>query len=163
MVFIKKKTNSVPVENKSSEMFGNPFWWQLEECRALWRTWAPSLPYLLTMIIYLKTQARALVWHCGRQSFDKGSRLEFLTNNLFHAFVWGINGSGLRFSFSNLKNVPASWEAQGFPPLWEWAPHFVFLEGSPDWQASSLGPLLSHLFSLILSQHIKVNQSSKAF
>lgn len=51
MVFIKEKTNNVPVENKSAHW--NPFWWQLR-MQAGGGTWAPSLPYLLSLIIYFK-------------------------------------------------------------------------------------------------------------
>lgn len=56
MVFMKKKTNNVPVENKSAHW--NPFWWQLR-MQALQGTWAPSLPYLLSVIIYLKQQTQS--------------------------------------------------------------------------------------------------------
>lgn len=110
----------------------------------LWGTWAPSLLYLLSVIIYFKkkqTKAQSLpLWTTG---LWLRSELEFLPNKLFHAFVWGINGSGLRFSCPNLKNAAASWGAQGFPPLPEPGLHFVFLDDSPDWQVPPLGLLSS--------------------
>lgn len=74
------------------------------------------------------------------------SELEFLTNKLFHSFVWGINSSGLRFSSPNLKNAAASWEDQGFPFLPEPGLHIVFLEDSVEWQASTLALSLAIYF-----------------
>lgn len=93
------------------------------------------------------------------------SELEFLTNKLFHAFVWGINNSGLRFSCPNLKNAEASWEAQGFPPLPEPDLHFVFLEDSLDWQASPLAlssAICFHWFWLSTSKSIKTAKHFKS-
>lgn len=133
--------------------------------QALWGTWAPSLPYLLSMIIYLKKQTKApslALWTTG---LWLSSELEFLTNKLFHAFVWGINSSGLRFSCLNLKNAAASWEAQGFPPLPEPGLHFVFLEESLDWQASplALSPAICfHRFWLSTSKSIKAAKHFKS-
>lgn len=82
------------------------------------------------MIIYLKQQTKAQSLALWTTGLWLSSELEFLTNKLFHAFVWGINSSGLRFSCPNLKNAAASWEAQGFPPLPEPGLHFVFVEDS---------------------------------
>lgn len=133
--------------------------------QALWGTWAPSLPYLLSMIIYLKQQTKApslALWTTG---LWLSSELEFLTNKLFHAFVWSINSSGLRFSCPNLKNVAASWEAQGFPPLPEPGLHFVFLEDSLDWQASPLAlssAICFHRFWLSTSKSIKAAKHFKS-
>lgn len=133
--------------------------------QALWGTWAPSLPYLLSMIIYLKQQTKApslALWTTGLWlSFE----VEFLTNKLFHAFVWGINSSGLRFSYPNLKNAAASWEAQRFPPLPELDVHFVFLEDSSDWQASPLAvssAICFHRFWLKTSKSIKAAKHFKS-
>ena len=93
-----------------------PFWWQLEECR-LYERLEPIFAVSFNHDYLLKnTNQGPRVWHCGRQAFDCAQGFEFLTNKLFHAFVWGISDSGLRFSCSNLKNVQASWEAQGFSP-----------------------------------------------
>lgn len=141
MVFIKTKTNNALVENKSTRW--NPFWWQLRMW-ALWGTWAPSLLYLLSVIIYFrKKQTKAWNLPLWTTGLWLRPELEFLTNKLFRAFVWGINGSGLRFSCPNLKNAAASWGAQGFPPLPEPGLHFVFLEDSPDWRVSPLALLSS--------------------
>lgn len=133
--------------------------------QALWGTWAPSSPYLLSMIIYLKKQTQAprlALWTTG---LWLSPELEFLTNKLFHVFVWGINSSGLSFSCPNLKNAAASWEAQGFPPLPESGLHFVFLEDSMDWQASPLvcSPAICfHHFWLNTSKSIKAAKHFKS-
>lgn len=134
--------------------------------QALWGTWAPSLPYLLSMIIYLKQQTKAPSLALWTTSLWLSSELEFLTNKLFNAFVWGINSSGLRFSCPNLKNAAASWEAQGFPPLPESGLHFVFLEDSLDWQASPLAlssAICFHWFWLSTSKSIKTAKHFKSY
>lgn len=133
--------------------------------QALWGTWAPSLPYLLSMIIYLKQQTKALSLALWTTGLWLSSEPEFLTNKLFHAFVWGINSSGLRFSCPNLKNAAASWEAQGFPRLPKPDLHFVFLDDTLDWQASPLvrcSAICLHQFWLRTSKSIKAAKHFKS-
>lgn len=133
--------------------------------QAFWGTSAPSLPYLLSVIIYLKQQTQAPGLAMRTTGLWLSSELEFLTNKLSHSFVWGINASGLRFSSPNLKNVAASWEAQGFPPPPEPGLHFVFLEDSLDWQGSSLAfspAICFHWFLVNTSKSIEAVKHFKS-